>query len=97
MQRGGRSKLRMWLTVPFLSWTLDFTPGATFVLPLSNAAHVEVVDVEARWCYVINVKMAFTFGAWISLCCVCPQDRGDVIGTKVMLQTIVTLNFSCYL
>ena len=83
----------MWLTAPFPSWTLDFTLGATFVLPLSNVAHVEVVDVEARWYYVTSVRMAFTFGAWIGLCCVCPQERGAVIGTKVLLNSILTLNF----
>ena len=93
MQQGGRSRLHMWLTAPFLFRTLDFTPGATFVLSLSNVAHVEVVDVEARWYYVTSVGMAFTFGAWIGLCCVCQQDRGDVIGTKVMLQSILTLNY----
>ena len=82
----------MWLTTPFPSWTLDFTPGATFVLPLSNVEHAGVVDVEARWYFVTSAWMAFTFGAWIGFCCVCPQERGDVIGTKVMLKSILTLN-----
>ena len=57
----------MWLTVPFPFWTLDFTPGATFVLPLNNVEHARVADVEAKWYYVTSVRMAFTFGAWISL------------------------------
>ena len=82
----------MWRIAPFSSWTLDFTRDATSVLQLSNVEHAGVVDEGARWYFVTNARMAFTFGAWISLCCVCPQDRGDVTGTKVTLTSILTLN-----
>ena len=89
--RGGRSKSKMLLTVPYQFWTLRCTPQDTIGGPRFIVESAALGIGGTKWCFAKHASEDITSGASTNLCYRCQTDNGNAPSTKVSVQPILLL------